>query len=164
MSCSEAEIRAFLLDRLPPFKVPSRIVFLNDLPKGATGKIQRIGMAERLAESLIIAYEEPVSDMEKVVAITMGGVLGRDRIGRHDNFFGLGGDSLRATQVIVRLKQTVALDLSASLLFRLPTPALLGGRLDVLSASREMDMIETALAALPAEERASLLNDAELTS
>jgi acyl-CoA synthetase (AMP-forming)/AMP-acid ligase II/acyl carrier protein len=161
-SCSEAEIRAFLFDRLPPFKVPSRIVLLDNVPKGPTGKIQRIGMAERLAKLLVIAYEEPVSDMEKLVAATIGGVLGRDRIGRHDNFFALGGDSLRATQVIVRLKQSLALDLPAPLLFRLPTPALLGARLEELAASREMEIIEAALAALPPEERANLLDDAEL--
>ena len=44
----EADLRAFASRRLAPFKVPSRIVFLDDLPLGATGKLQRIGLAELL--------------------------------------------------------------------------------------------------------------------
>ena len=44
----EAVLREFALDRLPRFKVPSRIVFMNDVPKGPTGKLQRIGLAQHL--------------------------------------------------------------------------------------------------------------------
>ena len=155
--CSEAELRAFLLDRLPAFKVPSRIVFVDDVPKGPTGKIQRIGMAGRLAQALTAAYEPPTSDMEKQVAQTIGEVLGQERVGRLDNFFVLGGDSLRAMQVIARLKQALGLELPVPLLFRLPTPALLGARLDELVASREVDQLAAALAALSPQERALLL-------
>ncbi|HEY8092126.1 MAG TPA: AMP-binding protein, partial [Acidimicrobiales bacterium] len=46
---TEAELRAYLRDQLAPFKVPKQIVFVTEIPKGATGKIQRIGLAERLA-------------------------------------------------------------------------------------------------------------------
>lgn len=163
-SASEAELRAFLLDRLPAFKVPSRIVPVDDVPKGPTGKIQRIGMAGRLAQSLSIAYEHPVSEMEKRVAVTIGEVLGRERVGRHDNFFALGGDSLRGTQVIIRLRQELALELPAPFIFRLPTPALLGARLDELTASREVELLAAALAALPPQERARLLDEGQAAS
>ncbi len=156
---SEAELREFLLDRLPAFKVPTRIVFLDDLPKGPTGKIQRIGMAHRLAQTLSLAYVPPASEMENQVGETIAAVLGRDRVGREDNFFALGGDSLRATQVIGRLNQTLALDLPVPLLFRLPTPALLGARLDELIASREIDLLAAELAALPLRERFLLLDE-----
>lgn len=47
-SISEKEIRAFALEKLANFKVPSKVVILEEIPKGATGKIQRIGMAEKL--------------------------------------------------------------------------------------------------------------------
>jgi acyl-CoA synthetase (AMP-forming)/AMP-acid ligase II/acyl carrier protein len=156
-SASEAELRVFLLDSLPAFKVPSRIVLLDDLPKGPTGKIQRIGMADRLAESLKIAFEPPVSDMEKLVAAAICEVLGLERAGRHDNFFAAGGDSLRAMQVIVRLSEALSLELPPPLLFRLPTPALLAARLDELVSSRDLESIEAGIAALPPGERARLL-------
>src|SRR5438046_4707902 len=118
----EAVLREFALDRLPTFKVPSRIIFVNDVPKGGTGKIQRIGLADRLATALVVAYEAPASDMERLVAATICEVLGREVVGRHDNFFSLGGDSWRATQVLTRLGQSSGLQLPVPTLFRCPSP------------------------------------------
>jgi acyl-CoA synthetase (AMP-forming)/AMP-acid ligase II len=48
MAADEAAIRAFCTTRLAAFKVPRRIVILAEIPKGATGKLQRIGLAEKL--------------------------------------------------------------------------------------------------------------------
>jgi acyl-CoA synthetase (AMP-forming)/AMP-acid ligase II len=45
---SEAELRAFIAEQVAPFKVPRLILFVDEIPKGATGKVQRIGMADRL--------------------------------------------------------------------------------------------------------------------
>ncbi|WP_375408368.1 AMP-binding protein, partial [uncultured Methylobacterium sp.] len=45
---SEKDLRAFASERLAPFKVPAKIHFLDEIPKGATGKLQRIGLAEKL--------------------------------------------------------------------------------------------------------------------
>ena len=45
---SERELRDFCAKRLADYKVPRRIVFLAEIPKGATGKLQRIGLAEKL--------------------------------------------------------------------------------------------------------------------
>ena len=47
-SATEAEIRAFAATKLAPFKVPRKVIVMDDIPKGATGKIQRIGLAEKL--------------------------------------------------------------------------------------------------------------------
>lgn len=47
-AATESELREFVAARLAPFKVPRRIVFLEEIPKGPTGKLQRIGLAERL--------------------------------------------------------------------------------------------------------------------
>ncbi len=48
LAATEAELRGFLGERLAPFKVPRKILFLAEIPKGATGKLQRIGLAEKL--------------------------------------------------------------------------------------------------------------------
>jgi acyl-CoA synthetase (AMP-forming)/AMP-acid ligase II len=48
VQASEQEIRKFAADRLANFKVPRKIIFLDEIPKGATGKLQRIGLAEKL--------------------------------------------------------------------------------------------------------------------
>lgn len=47
-TCDEHTLRDFAAERLAPFKVPRKVVFLAEIPKGATGKLQRIGLAERL--------------------------------------------------------------------------------------------------------------------
>ena len=47
-STSEKNIKDFASERLAPFKVPRKILFLKEIPKGATGKLQRIGLAEKL--------------------------------------------------------------------------------------------------------------------
>lgn len=159
-SCSEAELRAFLLERLSAFKVPSRVIFVDEVPKGATGKVQRIGMADRLAHSLRVEYEAPASEMETRAAATICEVLGLKNVGRADNFFALGGDSLRAMQVLARLGQELSLELPPTMLFRLPTPALFGGRIEELAAAREVELLVAALAALPASEQARILEEA----
>jgi acyl-CoA synthetase (AMP-forming)/AMP-acid ligase II len=47
-SADEAEIRRYAAGRLADFKVPRKIVFLDEIPKGPTGKLQRIGLADKL--------------------------------------------------------------------------------------------------------------------
>ena len=48
MDASEQEIKDFASGRLADFKVPRKILILDEIPKGATGKLQRIGLAEKL--------------------------------------------------------------------------------------------------------------------
>ncbi|MBM3396109.1 MAG: AMP-binding protein, partial [Betaproteobacteria bacterium] len=47
-SATEKEVREFASQRLAPFKVPRTVLFLDEIPKGATGKLQRIGLAQKL--------------------------------------------------------------------------------------------------------------------
>ncbi len=154
---TEAQLRKFALDRLPAFKVPSRILFVEDIPKGPTGKIQRIGLVDRLASSLAVAYEAPASDTEQLVVKTMCEVLGCQNAGRNDNFFSLGGDSLRATQVLARLEQALGITVPVPSLFLFPTPALLAGKLDQMREP-EIEALAAELEKLPPDELARLLD------
>jgi acyl-coenzyme A synthetase/AMP-(fatty) acid ligase len=45
---TERELQAFVAQRLADFKVPAKLLFMDEIPKGATGKLQRIGLAARL--------------------------------------------------------------------------------------------------------------------
>jgi len=109
---SERELREFASTRIAAFKVPRRVMFVDQIPKGPTGKIQRIGLAKKLGiESLAFAqpggsaaFEAPRTAEEAAVAEAWSEVLAIDRVGLHDNFFELGGDSLAAVEVITRLK------------------------------------------------------------
>jgi acyl-CoA synthetase (AMP-forming)/AMP-acid ligase II len=154
---SEAGLREFVLDRMPSFKVPSRIIFVRDLPKGPTGKLQRIGLAGQLAAALAVTYEPPESNTERLVSATICEVLGRQLVGRNDNFFSLGGDSLRATQVMSRLQQALGVPTPVPVMFRCPTPALLAEHLE-LGKQRDIEALATELEKLPPAECARLLD------
>ena len=58
-AATEGEMRDFARARLAPFKVPRRVVFVAEIPKGATGKLQRIGLAEKLGLVEQLASGDP---------------------------------------------------------------------------------------------------------
>ena len=109
-TAGEAGLRQFAAKRLAYFKVPRVIRLLGEIPKGATGKIQRIGMAERLGFQPIddtaipkAAFREPRTALQQELARIWCEVLAMKDIGIDDNFFALGGDSILATTLMVRL-------------------------------------------------------------
>lgn len=114
-------LRQFCLSRLAPQKVPSRFLFVEAIPKGATGKIQRIGLAKALAAVLEVPYVPPATPVATAIAAIWKEMLGCDRVGMQDNFFALGGDSLLATRSLSRVGQRFGLELPIGCLFRGPT-------------------------------------------
>ena len=122
-SAAEEEVRGYLFGRLPEFKIPSRVVIVDDIPKGATGKIQRIGLADRFANLLATTFVAPCGETEALVAELFAEVLGVEQVGATDNFFALGGDSLRGTQVLARVRAQRAVNIQLPALFREPTVA-----------------------------------------
>jgi oxalate---CoA ligase len=114
---TEAEIRAYLGGRLAPYKIPSRILYVDDLPRGVTGKIQRIDAANKFAEQLNGNFIALRNELESAVAQIYGEVLGVEQVGATDNFFALGGDSLRATQVIARLRSRFDVNVTIATIF-----------------------------------------------
>ena len=126
----EQELRGYAFSQLAPHEVPSRILLLETLPKGSTGKLQRIGLAEKLGDRLHPADEPISSEMEELVARTFAAVLQQRQPGRNANFFLLGGDSLSGQQVVNVLEQQLALDLGPALLFSYPSVCDLAAQLD----------------------------------
>lgn len=118
---SEAELRGFALSRLTLSKVPSRILFVDDIPKGGTGKVQRIGLYEKLKDRFIPEYEPPTGEAEPAIADLWREVLDRAQIGAYDNFFFLGGDSLLAGRLVSRIVATFDVEFSLQDMFQCPT-------------------------------------------
>ncbi len=115
------EIRISTFQRLAAFKVPSMVVVVDAIPKGPTGKLQRIGLAEKLREKLNAAFVPPRDEIETVIADTWQEILGLPQVGIHDNFFAVGGDSLRAARVITRINGLFETELLLTSVFRHPT-------------------------------------------
>jgi acyl carrier protein len=120
---TEREIRELAFARLADYKVPSQVVLVDEIPKGPTGKLQRIGLAEKLAAQLKGKFVAPRDPVEDALAGIWTEVLGIEPVGVCDNFFALGGDSLLATQLISRVRAAFRVELPLGTIFREPTVA-----------------------------------------
>jgi amino acid adenylation domain-containing protein len=134
---SEPELRAALGARLPDYMIPAAFVALEALPLTANGKIDQAALPEPEAEALP-DYVAPRTAREQAMAAIWAQVLGRDRIGIHDNFFASGGDSMRAVAVAAKARE-LGLDLGLGSLFRHQT----------IAALVQADEREAAPASLP---------------
>ena len=122
-AATEQELRQFAFDRLAAYKIPTQVLLVNKIPTGASGKLQRIGLAEKFAHLRRADHVAPATPVEKVLARIWADVLGQAHIGRHDNFFALGGDSLTAAQVVARIAESQHIDLSLASIFHEPVLA-----------------------------------------
>ena len=137
MQVSAKELTDFASERLAYFKLPRRIVFLTEIPKGPTGKVQRIGLAEKLKDALTTAAPDarkapipPRTPTETLLVGVWAEVLGTLEFGIQDDFLELGGDSLKAVQVLARLNANFNLKFTIKELFNLPTIQALADAVD----------------------------------
>jgi hypothetical protein len=117
------QLRDFAFDALADYKVPSRIVPVSEIPRSPLGKVRRRELAEMLSAAFRPAYDPPRDAREALVARQFAEVLGIERVGCFDNFFSLGGDSLRAAQIANRLNAVFDCQLDSASMFRRPTVA-----------------------------------------
>ena len=96
-------IQRQLGDHLPAHMVPARIVRLDGLPLTPAGKVDRRALPDPAPEP--VRSEAPETEAELAIAAIWQRLLGRDRIGRQDDFFELGGDSIVALQVVGQARQ-----------------------------------------------------------
>ena len=154
----EQSLRAYLFDRLSHFKIPSRILVVDTIPKSSIGKVQRRQLADRLKHLLQMGFEKPIDETERFLAELFREVIpGCHEVGRTHNFFGLGGDSLHAIRAAQRIVTRYGIELPAHEVFRHPTPETLGARISVLRKEMLVKSLEKRLASLPQERIDALL-------
>jgi amino acid adenylation domain-containing protein/non-ribosomal peptide synthase protein (TIGR01720 family) len=121
-----SEARESLKTRVPDYMIPSVFVPLDELPLNANGKIDRARLPEPGGErpELREAYAGPTNEAERALAEVWSEVLGVERVGVDDNFFSLGGDSIRSVQVLSKAHER-GLDLTLPQIFEHQTVRLL---------------------------------------
>ncbi|MER6844293.1 amino acid adenylation domain-containing protein [Streptomyces platensis] len=126
-----AAVRAHASALLPAPAVPSALYLLPELPMTPAGTVDR-RMLPAPAEPLdaTTSYEAPQEGAEAVLADIWAEVLGLERVGRSDNFFALGGDSVMSIRVISRMRALLGVAVSPRQLFDTPTVAGLAQQLD----------------------------------
>jgi amino acid adenylation domain-containing protein len=119
------ELRAFLGERLPEYMLPTTFVLLDALPLTPNGKLDAHALpAPDWADLEPVArYVAPRTPVERRLAELWAEVLGVAQVGVDDNFFALGGHSLRATQISARLRDAFGVELPLRALFAAPTIA-----------------------------------------
>ncbi len=132
-------LRAHLASRLPSYMIPASFVSISKLPLTANGKVNRAALAAEEQDRRKQPEPEPgAGGVEAIVAEAWRKVLGRSDVGRDENFFDAGGDSLRLIQLHSELGRSMSVDLDVTELFEYPTISGLARRLES-AASRNFD-------------------------
>ena len=120
---TEKDLRRFASEKLAQFKVPQQILRVASLPRNAQGKVPRPEMGARFGHLLRKEFADPETATEIALAGIWSEVLRSPRVGRHDDFFALGGDSLHAMQVLARLRERLGVALPLPAFFQNATLA-----------------------------------------
>lgn len=123
-------LRHFAGERLAAFKVPRRVVVLDSIPLGATGKVQRVGLAGRLGldaratggEAARSGLEGDLADIWRAVLHVEGDLM------TDDDFFDLGGNSLLAVQLVVEISERLGVEVGLAELAEITTLGALADR------------------------------------
>jgi amino acid adenylation domain-containing protein len=129
-SCAEKELLTFCENLLGAFKTPTRIHFVTDLPKGPSGKVQRLrlvdeatrlaGAQPEMAATPLIAAQTGELPVEQIIIEVWSDLLPKalGQISAQSNFFALGGHSILALQCLSRLREKLPVILSLSDFFK----------------------------------------------
>jgi acyl carrier protein len=123
-TCATQSLREFVKRQLPDYMIPAYWLILDNLPLTSNGKIDRRALPLPNPElHRSVDYVAPSNPTQEAIAAIFGQVLKLEKVGIYDNFFEIGGNSLQATQVISRLRESFALELPLRRLFEQPTVA-----------------------------------------
>ncbi len=143
---TEGEIRDFAASHLVDFKVPRQVVFVEQIPKGPTGKLQRIGLADKLADKMQADFIAPTTSTEKELTEIWKDILKTDEVGINDNFFVIGGDSLATVSMILAIETRFKTAIPLDTFLESPTIETITGLLQ----KKESAISDTSKAARPA--------------
>jgi len=125
-----AAVRAAISATLPGYMVPSTLTVLDALPKTESGKLNRPGLPRPTVSTS--GHTEPArTGTERALAAVFADLLSTSQVGRFDDFFGLGGDSILSVQLAARAR-AVGLPVNPRMVFENPTVAQLAAAVDAL--------------------------------
>jgi amino acid adenylation domain-containing protein len=128
VSYAESDIRDILLQHLPRYLVPTQITMIDRIPRLESGKVDKTKL-RALALNIMteVAYREPTTETEQLVAEIWVEILKVEKIGADTDFFALGGHSLMATRVIYKIYEEFGVDIDLRMFFETRTVGQLAG-------------------------------------
>ncbi|MCL6588810.1 MAG: amino acid adenylation domain-containing protein [Firmicutes bacterium] len=136
------ELRNYLAGKLPDYMIPAYLIPLPGIPLNKNGKVDRKALPK--PEAMVWSgkdYAAPRNEMEAKLAAVWQEVLGIPKIGIHDNFYALGGDSLKAIKVLATSrKYGFTFDLKH--LFQFPAISLLAKYVKELDGEKAPELVQ----------------------
>jgi amino acid adenylation domain-containing protein/non-ribosomal peptide synthase protein (TIGR01720 family) len=103
--CTLSEIRNYLLKIIPEYMIPTYLIQLDEMPLTSNGKLNRQALPRPSGEQVERSeYMAPTNEIEAMVAEIWGEILNIKQVGIQDHFYELGGDSIKALQILFRLQ------------------------------------------------------------
>ncbi|HEX8087211.1 MAG TPA: amino acid adenylation domain-containing protein, partial [Blastocatellia bacterium] len=155
------ELRSLLKEKLPDYMVPAAIIPIESLPLNANAKLDRQALPspEQIRLESEADATSPRNTLEEKLAGIFAQAIGLERVGLDDNFFDLGGDSIRSIQVRAQaLRQ--GLNLSIQQLFERPTVRSLARELQSAEPDSSHALKPSEFSLIPEEDRARMPGDA----
>ena len=167
-SLDEAMLLRSLVEVLPDYMVPAKIVVLNKLPLTPAGKIDRQNLfAPNWTQLNDTEFKAPEGDVEELLSQVWQRLLGVERVGRDSNFFALGGHSLLAMRLVGELDQKYQLALPLQAIFDSPVLADMAFKCVVKNSSKEVIVAvdrDQSILASAAQRRLWFMHQLEPTS
>lgn len=146
---TEDFLRSFLSERLPSYMVPQRFIFLDLIPRTSSGKIDKEKLPKPIVDEIIVD-EDFTSDLEFQLGNIWKEVFKLNSIHRNDNFFEMGGHSIKAAQISARISNYYHKIVHPGFVFEYPTIAAMAAALALLPSSKiGMQMIRKSGEAVP---------------
>lgn len=140
---SKSELASFLKAKVPAYMVPSHFVFLESMPVSPTGKMDRkrldVYEIPDTLDEVSEHYAAPENELQRQIADAWQQVLHKGSVGIHDDFFEIGGHSLKIIEILVLLKPSFP-KLKINDFFVNPTVAKLADRIDKLDTEESNEL------------------------
>ncbi|MCJ8173437.1 non-ribosomal peptide synthetase, partial [Clostridium botulinum] len=118
---NELSLKDYLKKSLAEYMIPSYFVKLNKMPITPNGKFDRRALPEPNLDAGLVEYEAPRNKVEETLAKIWSEILGIEKVGINDNFFDLGGHSLKATILMSKIHKELNKEVPLKELFKSPT-------------------------------------------
>lgn len=144
-SLTVSELREHLLIELPDYMIPACFIQLEKIPLTPNGKVDRDALPEPAQGRKIngAEYVAPINETDQKMAWIWQEILGIPQVGREDDFFECGGNSILATQCIARIREVFHVDISLRKIFERPSLKALSK--EVTECKQEIVSIKKAL-------------------
>ncbi|MBA4538661.1 amino acid adenylation domain-containing protein [Bacillus aquiflavi] len=158
-----SELREYLANHLPDYMIPSHFIQIDKMPLTPNGKVDRkaLPLLEEGNMSKGIEYEAPRNEVEENLVSIWQDVLGVREIGINDSFFEVGGDSIKALQIVSKLSQ-VGFKLKIKDLFSNPKIKNLSKYIKSDFKKKKNEIIQGKVPLTPIQKRYFEINNKEL--